>query len=206
ERPDRRDGFARGGATDPGRRIRAPDRWPDAGGGRRRRTDVDGYRTPCRRTPERDREEGGRPVRRARHHHGRARFPGIRDLTYGAVELSTWCHAVSSRFPSTSRASRFCTSCSAREAPSITVDTCGLRRHQAIASGAGATPSSFATLVKRRARSIRRSFGSPTTIFCSQPNPSRASRPSCCTPLLYLPVSSPEASGDQMVVPMPYSA
>ena len=55
-----------------------------------------------------------------------------------------------------------------REAPIITVVTCGLRRHQAIASGAGATPSSRARLVNLRARSTRRSFASPITDDCSQ--------------------------------------
>ena len=99
----------------------------------------------------------------------------------------------------------FCTSCSFFVAPSITVETCGLRRHQATASGAGGTPSSSAIAVNLRARSTRRACGSSSNASRSQAKLSCPSRESCGTPALYLPVSKPEASGDQIVRPRPYS-
>src|SRR5690606_529257 len=64
-----------------------------------------------------------------------------------AIAASTRAQPASSTRAPTSSASRFCSSCATRLAPRITLDTCGLRRHQAIASGAGPTPSSAASAV-----------------------------------------------------------
>src|SRR5690606_34820500 len=121
-----------------------------------------------------------------------------------ATEASTASQSPSPRPLASSSASRFCSSCSTRLAPRITEDTRGLRRHQAIASGAAATPASSATRVKARAR-WSRWCSSATTSLRSHSRSSRARRESPGMPSLYLPVSRPEASGDQTVVPIPNS-
>ncbi|MNN02105.1 hypothetical protein D3C81_1147500 [compost metagenome] len=75
-----------------------------------------------------------------------------------------------------------------------------------MASCAGDSPSSAASALNLRTLPNRSSAGSPSTEVCNHSSEGWPSRESAAMPSLYLPVSRPEASGDQMVVPSPASA
>ena len=85
----------------------------------------------------------------------------------------------------------------------MTVLTFGFFKHQANArllsgiSSFTASAKSFFTLSNFPA--------SPNALSFSHSNPFNPSREFFGTPSIYFPVSTPEASGDQMVVPIPKS-
>jgi len=106
-------------------------------------------------------------------------------------------------FAITSAAFRFSSTCETRDAPVITVETRGLRAHHAMQSCASVQPSSFAI-----ASSLATASFFALSVRSSSRNFMRgiAPRLSAGTPLRYLPVSSPDASGLQVVRPMPISS
>src|SRR5690606_14301429 len=65
------------------------------------------------------------------------------------TDASSRRETCASNRPASSSAPGYSSSRARRLAPSSTVETCGLLGHQAIASGAGATPRSAATALKR---------------------------------------------------------
>jgi hypothetical protein len=106
-------------------------------------------------------------------------------------------------FGTMSAAFRFSSTCETREAPVITVETRGLRRHHARASCAVVQPSSFAT-----SPSCETAAFFALSVRSGTRNDMRwmAPRLSAGTPSRYLPVSSPDASGLHVVSPRPISS
>ncbi len=104
---------------------------------------------------------------------------------------------------STSSAPRFSSTWDTREAPVMTVETRGLRAHQAIASCASVQPRSFATPSSCATTSFFALSVRPCTRNCMR---GMAPRLPAGMPLRYLPVRSPEASGLHVVSPIPMSS
>ena len=124
-----------------------------------------------------------------------------------AVAASTRCQTPSSKRSPSSSASRFCSSCSrARRAEHH-------RRHARVAQAPGdrqrrRRDAQFLRQRAEPARALdpaRRRIAEHAALAATR-SPAAPSRESAGTPSLYLPVSRPEASGDQIVVPMPNSA
>ena len=104
----------------------------------------------------------------------------------------------------TSIAAKFSTTWLARLAPVITVDTCGLAAHHAIDSWASEQPSSSAIGRSRSTLASVVGVGEPLGQPPVAGQRATASRRGCRR--WYLPVSSPLASGLQIVVPRPMSS
>src|SRR5208282_2135042 len=102
----------------------------------------------------------------------------------------------------TSKAFMFSSTCSGRLAPVITVLTFGFFKHQARASCANVQPMSLAIICNFLTFSI---FCGVITDSFNQSYPCNVAREPEGIPLLYLPVSRPDASGLQIVVPNPIS-
>lgn len=105
-------------------------------------------------------------------------------------------------FGTKSSAFRFSFTCSTRDAPVMTEDTCGLRAHHAMASWESVQPSSCAMASSAPTAAFFAGSVSPST---RKDMRGIAARLSLGMPLRYLPVSSPEASGLQVVRPIPMS-
>src|SRR5712692_9600649 len=96
----------------------------------------------------------------------------------------------------------FSLTCSGRLAPVITVLTLGFFKHHANANWAIVQPSSLARGSSFFAFAI---FSGVRVCSFSHSYPSRVARDPGGTPLLYLPLKRPEASGLHIVVPRPIS-
>ena len=115
-----------------------------------------------------------------------------------ADDLLDVCHDVVGEFGRASSAFIFSRTCSTRLAPVMTVLTFGFFKHQAIAICARVTPRSEATICSFLTFSIA---SWSVNLSRSHSKPFSEPRDPVGMPLLYFPVSKPEASGLYIVEP-----
>ena len=115
------------------------------------------------------------------------------------------CITLSVIFSTTFNAFKLSFNCSTFEAPVITVLTFLFFKHQANAKCGKLVFKLFASVVIFFAFSILSFAVSPIVASFNHSIAGRFNRVSVGMPLLYFPVSNPDASGDQMVVPKPIS-